>query len=256
MGTLGTNITNALNLQDVELANAMNELRSNPGNMNTFLQQRRGELYNTVASEHSDSFGKVFGDLQRATDTTKNILYYHVRNKDLANIQNNSVDKASFEARNASYDNQNARRQFEINQWTAGNKTDTLFVLQLFFIYFTLTAPLLYALNAGMIPSSVFYGVTGFISIAIVLTLIVRYQYTSKTRDNHLWNRRRFATMGPPVLPNCPAVTGVVADFLENTSQTISSAETAAANMASQNLSYLANQAQSFSAGIGGTAPA
>jgi hypothetical protein len=81
------------------------------------------------------------------------------------------------------------------------------------FIYLTLTAVMLYGMNVGVIPSNVFYGVTSVLSIAVLLTLIVRYQYTSKTRDNHLWNRRRFAKMGgPPTTMSCDAILAKAAD--------------------------------------------
>jgi hypothetical protein len=236
-------------MQDVELANAMNQFRSS-GGASDYIAQRRGELYNTVSSEHSDSIAKVFGDLQRATDTTKNILYYHVRNKDLDRLQNSIVDQAAMEAANATYDNHNSKRQFEINQWTSENKLDTVFVLQMAFIYLTLTAAMIYGLNAGMIPSSVFYGVTGILSIAVVLTLIVRYQYTAKTRDNRLWNRRRFAKMGPPVMPNCPAVTGMVADFMENTAQQIDDLESQGKGMVQGGAEYLAERAAELSGSL------
>jgi len=246
MSSLNSNIQDALVLQDVELANAMNELRTS-GNASEYIAQRRGDLYNNVSSEHSDSIQKVFGDLQRATDTSKNILYYHVRNKDLDKLQNSILDQASVEAANATYDNQNSKRQFEINQWTSENKLDTLFVLQMAFIYLTLTAAMLYGMNIGLIPSSVFYGVTGVFSIALVLTMIVRYQYTSKTRDNRLWNRRRFAKMGPPVLPNCPAVTGIVADFMENTSEQLDNLDARGRETLQQGAEYLSDTAAQLS---------
>jgi hypothetical protein len=248
MSNLQTNIRDTLQLQDVELANAMNDLRGDSGKLNTFIADRKSELYNTVASEHSDSFQKVYGDLQRATDTTKNLLYYHTRNKDLDRLQQSLVDKATQEADNATYDNQNSKRQFEINQWTAGNKTDTLFFLQLFFIYLTLLAPMIYALNADLIPYTVFYGVTGLFSIAVVLTLIIRYQYTAKTRDNRLWNRRRFQQMGgPPVLPNCPALTGYVADTLNTTLDKANALESTVAGGFKSGLESISNQAATFS---------
>jgi hypothetical protein len=245
---LQANIRDTLQLQDVELANAMNDLKGNTSRLNQFIADRKSELYNTVTSEHSDSFQKVFGDLQRATDTTKNLLYYQTRNKDLDKLQANILAKSTAEASNAAYDNQNSRRQFEINQWTVGNKTDTLFFLQLLFIYLTLTAPLIYAMNSGIIPSSVFYGVTGLFSIAVVLTLIIRYQYTSKTRDNRLWNRRRFQQMGgPPVLPNCPALTGYVADSLNNTLDQANALGSTISGELKTGLESLASQASTFS---------
>jgi hypothetical protein len=207
--SLAQNIQNVLQLQDVQLANAMNDLRQDPAKLADFVAQRKAELYNAVTLEHSDNFQKVFGDLQRSSDTTKNILYYHVRNKDLDNVQNAVYGRAKKEADAATFDSQNAKRQFEMNEWTAANKQDTLFFLQLVFISLTIIAPLLFIQRAGLLPTSVFYGISVLLIIALVLTVAVRAQYTEKTRDNRYWNRRRFQQMGgPPVIPVCPDVTG------------------------------------------------
>jgi hypothetical protein len=88
--------------------------------------------------------------------------------------------------------NFNSRRQYEINEWTSNNKLDTLFFYQLLLISLSAFAPLLYLNKNGLIPSAVFYGVTGIIGIAVVLTLIIRIQYTVGSRDLRYWNRRRF----------------------------------------------------------------
>ena len=207
---LDKNIQDVLQLQDVQLANAMNTLRADPAKLNQFITDRKSDLYNTVTKEHSDNFQKVFGDLTRASNTTKNILYYHVRNKDLDSLQSQVYENAKGNADAAMMNSQNAKRQVEMNEWSAENKRDTLFVLQLTFIVLTVTAPLLYVQRAGLLPSSVFYGIMGLLVLAVILTIAVRIQYTEKTRDQRFWNRRRFAQMGgPPVLPTCDEVKGL-----------------------------------------------
>lgn len=208
--SLDKNISDVLQAQDVELANALTQLKNDPAKLADFMAKRKADLYGTVSKEHSDSFAKVFGDLQRASDVTKNILYYHVRNKDLDNLQDAVFNRVKAEADNATYDSQTAKRQFEANEWTSGNKSDTLFFFQLLFIGLTLIAPLLYMNRAYMIPTSVFYGVTGLVMIALILTVVVRAQYTEKTRDQTFWNRRRFQRMGgPPTPPTCEAIQGI-----------------------------------------------
>lgn len=199
-------IQQVLNLQDTQLANAMSELSSNPAKLNSFITQRKAAVYNSVTKEHSDNFQKVYGDFTRASDGTSNILYYHTRNKDLDNTQRAVFDKTRSEANAVLTDSQNAKRQFQINEWTSNNKMDTLFFFQLLLIVLTLMAPLLYANKLGMIPQSVYYGISSLIGIAVVLTLLVRYQYTSQIRDNRLWNRRRFAQMGGPPTTSCEAL--------------------------------------------------
>lgn len=207
MTSLDNTINNVLVQQDVELAQAIQKLQSDPAKLSEFVSARKAELYNTVTKEHSDNFQKVYGDLGRSSDVVKNILYYHTRNKDLDGLQKSIFDKAKSEADAATFDSQNAKRQFEINEWTASNKSDTLFFLQLLFIALTITAPLLYLSRIGLIPNSVFYGLTMLLTVALVLTLTVRIIYTKDVRDNRFWNRRRFAQMGgPPTPPTCESI--------------------------------------------------
>jgi hypothetical protein len=172
-----------------------------------FINARKSELYNTVTREHSDNFEKVHGDLIRAGDTLKNTQYYHVRNNDLNDLQNYIYDSAKSKADAVTFDNQIAKRQFEMNEWTVGNKQDTLFFMQLTLIGLTLYAPLLYLNRIGMFPSSTLYAIGFLIFVALVLTFVVRYQYTDKSRDYTFWNRRRFAQMGgPPTPPTCESI--------------------------------------------------
>ena len=227
MTSLDTTINNVLVQQDVELAQAMQQLSSDPSKLSQFVSARKGELYNTVTKEHSDNFQKVYGDLTRSSDVVKNILYYQTRNKDLDELQRSIFDKAKNEADAATFNSQNAKRQYEINEWTASNKADTLFFLQLLFITLTLTAPLLYLSRIGWVPSSVFYGLMTLITLALVLTLAVRLIYTQDVRDNRFWNRRRFAQMGgPPTPPTCEAIEEITSRSLGGLKDLTSQAQT------------------------------
>ncbi len=205
--SLGQEINDVLTLQDVELANSMTQLKKDPAGLSTFIQQRKADLYNAVTKEHSDNYQKVYGDMTRSSNTIKNISYYHVRNTDLDNTQQAVFASAKNNADAAVFDSQVAKRQFEINEWTVGNKQDTLFVMQLLFIALTFIAPLLYLNRIELLPTSVFIGIVSLITIALILTFVIRYQYTDKTRDYRFWNRRRFASMGgPPTAPTCEAI--------------------------------------------------
>jgi hypothetical protein len=215
--SLGQEINDVLALQDVELANSMTQLKKNPAGLTTFIQQRKADLYNAVAKEHSDNYQKVYGDMTRSSNTIKNISYYHVRNTDLDNTQNAIFTNAKNNADAAVFDSQVAKRQFEINEWTVGNKQDTLFVMQLLFIALTFIAPLLYLTRIELLPLSVFIGIVSLITIALILTFVIRYQYTDKTRDYRFWNRRRFASMGgPPVAPTCEAIQALPSTLVSN----------------------------------------
>jgi len=226
--SLYDDINNTLSLQDIVKASALSDLRNNPSGLQNYINSNTIKLYNAVASEHSDTFQKSFSDLQRSTNTAKNVLYYNARNKDLDKVQGMVLDRATSAADDATYDSQIARRQFQINQWTNENKMDTLFFMQLIFIFLTLTVPLLYMKNIGLLPTSVFYGVIGLVTFALIMTVVVRAQYTNYTRDNRLWNRRRFAQMGGPpnLTANCPAITGAFDELQTNLKDAASYVET------------------------------
>jgi len=115
------------------------------------------------------------------------------------------------QADTVAFNNQSAKRQYEINEWTSNNKLDTLFFFQLLLIVLTIIGPLLYAHKIELIPSSVYYGVSALVGIAVLLTLLVRLQYNIKSRDTRFWNRRRFAQMGgPPTTISCDAISSLV----------------------------------------------
>ena len=204
-----------LSLQEVDLMNSLSGLSG--AQLSDFINSKKGELENRVMAEHSDTFQKVYGDMIRSSDTTNNIMYYYVRNKDLDNLQGAMLTKSTQEADAATFDNQTAKRQFEVNEWTKGNKQDTLFFLQLIFITFALMICMLFLQRIQVIPPIVYVGVTSAIGVAVVLTLIVRARYTSNYRDTRYWNRRRFAKMGgPPTTLNCPAIEQNYNDAVNN----------------------------------------
>lgn len=214
MSSAEKTVQNTLTLQDLQLAQNITNLKNDPAKLNAFISARRNDLYNTVTKEHSDTFQKVYGDLERATNTQNSIFYYFVRNKDLDLVEKQVYDKASADAANAQHDNHLAKRQYEVNEWTSNNKLDTLFIFQMILIALTLTAPMLYLQRIGLIPMTVFVGVTSIFLLAIIFTIVVRAQYTIFTRNTRYWNRRRFASMGgPPTVPTCESVTGLVSEL-------------------------------------------
>jgi len=134
--------------------------------------------------------------------------------------RNQIYDTLKSQADDLRVNNISAKRQYEINEWTSNNKLDTLFFYQLLLITLTITAPLLYLNKNGLLPSAAFYGITGVLGIAVVLTLLIRYQYTIGARDLRYWNRRRFADMGgPPTTVSCDAILAQAAEVGADFSQ-------------------------------------
>jgi uncharacterized membrane protein len=81
-------------------------------------------------------------------------------------------------------------RQGEINEWQAQNKLDTLFFLQLTFLFFTVLVFLLFLRQYGVITSSILWIFVVILGLLVVGTLISRVSYTSNSRDQRHWNRR------------------------------------------------------------------
>ena len=210
--------------QQVELAQALAQIQDASGNLTGFSDARINELMNVVSQEHSDTAVKNFSDMQRANNSLNNILYYHARNKDLASVQKSVEERSTSEALGAQHDSQLAKRQFEINEWSAANKAETLFLMQLFLMAVTFTIFMLFLNRIGVLPTFVFIIVSSLIFIAFILTFAIRYQYTTYTRSNRYWNRNSYPDMSDNVpSARCPDVSGSSAtDYLadlENNAQ-------------------------------------
>jgi len=81
-------------------------------------------------------------------------------------------------------------RQGEINEWQAQNKIDTLFFLQILFLFFTLLVILLFLNKYDIIPGFVFNYIVGVLVIIVIGVLWNRASYTTNSRDKREWNRR------------------------------------------------------------------
>jgi hypothetical protein len=127
-------------------------------------------------------------------------------------------NKEAEKSRNDTY-----TRQFEINEWTAANRQETLFVFQLIFFGILLITILGGFWRMGVVSGTFVSLTTTIVVVALVFVIVYRTQYTNIKRDKRYWNRRRFESAGPLLnLPNCPAVT----DFASSATDTLSSLDT------------------------------
>jgi hypothetical protein len=81
-------------------------------------------------------------------------------------------------------------RQAEINEWAAQNKMDTLFFLQIVFLYFSVVVISLFLRQSGMLPNAGLYIVVGLGLVIVLGVLWNRASYTYNSRDKRYWNRR------------------------------------------------------------------
>jgi uncharacterized membrane protein len=201
MSQLANTIGSLSDVQSLELAQAIRAIDAS-GNLSAFTQQQRQDIINTIVQEHSDTASKNFSDDQRSTDNLNNMLYYYSRSKDVNELQNNVLDTTTQQAQAAVHDGQLAKRQFEINEWSAANKGETVFIMQLLLMAVTFTIFMLFLNRMGALPTPIFIFVTTIIFIAFILTFVIRYQYTAYSRDTRYWNRKRQTPMVDNVLPD------------------------------------------------------
>jgi hypothetical protein len=150
------------------------------------------EIVDGIITNFNNSFSNIFEMTDSSTKDYQAALFYDTRTKDFKQLQGAVAARTGGETESLAADIQNARRQSQINEWSAYNKLDTLFVSQLTFIALVFLAPLLYLKSLYILPSGVFWGIAFLIFIIVLFTIIFRMQYTNKSRSNQFWHRRRF----------------------------------------------------------------
>jgi hypothetical protein len=205
---LNTAITNLNTAQAAELQQFVTDLRANPTNLRSYITTNSQNLQNSAIAQKNASFNKVYGDTVRASNTQNNIYYYYTRNKDLDTMQKELYDRAQYDLESSRHDKDLAQRQYEINEWSYGNKMETLFIFQMILIAFVLMTPLLYFSRQGLVPTSVLSTVGILFAVIIILTIAIRAQYTTFSRDKRYWNRQLFNRQGGPAIPppNCESL--------------------------------------------------
>jgi hypothetical protein len=192
MGSFSQNIDLLTNLQSSQLLDAVNQISGT-----TFSTDRANELMNTITSQHSDTAAKMYNDFLVSNDSLNSIHFFNARNTDLNNVQNAILQRSISEASAATSDSQVAKRQFEINEWSANNKAESIFLMQLLLIGVTVSIMLLFLNRIGVVPISIFIGLTSLLLIAFILTVVIRAQYTNISRNSRYWNRRKFSSSNP-----------------------------------------------------------
>ena len=244
--------------QDVELATAVGQLKQNPAQLQQFLQGQQDKVYTDVVKQKDNTFQKVYGDLSRATEAQEAILMLDKRNKELAQLQQQIYDNQKGSATAVTHDKSLSGRKYEMNQWSTGNKNDTLFIFSMLFIMLSGLILLTALWRIGTISASLCAGLAVPLIIIFVLTVINRSQYTNIFRDKRYWNRNTFNDKyGKIPVPLCPgALSGIESGLqsMESSVQSgISSAgqmATSAANMTAQGITSAGQDISSAGQGI------
>ena len=153
----------------------------------TISSANQASLIQSINTAETNNFLQV---LNSADGASNNSLTYGVllsRNKTIDDIAKDMTSQ-NLQATNGSKDTYS--RQAEINEWQAQNKLDTLFFLQLTFLFFTLMVILLFLRQYGAMTNGMVWMVGGFCMLLLIGTLWNRASYTMNSRDKRYWNRR------------------------------------------------------------------
>lgn len=218
--------------QDVELATAVGQLKQDPAQLQQFLQGQQGKVYEDVVKQKDSTFQKVYGDLNRASKAQEAILMLDKRNQELSDIQKQIFNNQKGQAGAITDDKNLSGRKYEMNQWSVGNKKDTLFVFSSLFILLSALTLLTVLWRMRLLGAAAVGGLSSIIIIIFILIVIYRYNFTNIRRDNRYWNRVKFQDRyGKIPIPVCPgALSGIESGFssLESDIQSgISSADQA-----------------------------
>jgi hypothetical protein len=194
--------------QDIELSTALQQLRNNPGQLQQFLQSQQDNIYKGVIKQKEDSFQKVYGDLERASNSQESTLMYNIRNQQLGSAQNEMMNSVKKNADSMTYDRDLAERKYEMNEWSINNKRDTLFVYSMLFIVLCGITLFILLWRIGIIGIGLCGGLIAILLIIFTFTVVDRSQYTDVLRNNRYWNRRTFkGNYGKIPIPNiCPGL--------------------------------------------------
>jgi hypothetical protein len=229
MASLDQAIQYTQQFQDVELSMALQQLQQDPQALQRFLQNAQDSLYKDVTTQKDGTFQKIYGDLERATAANHAIVYSQQHNGDLDRLQSEVYNSRKGAAEAVTHDRDLAKRQVELNQWSAGNKLDTLFIYQQLFLILCASCILTYLWFRGIV-GGMFYSAVLLVLVAIfTFTVVERAQFTQFLRDNRYWNRRKFpAIQGTIPIPNiCGESLGDIGNQLQ---QELQAAEATAAS--------------------------
>lgn len=190
--------------QDAELAAYVNELKKDGQKWTAFVNDQQAALYSDIKKAKDDTFKKVYSDAEQYSDTLHSYLLQRKRAKELAAVQDAQEKDRARNAEAIIEDKNLATRTNEMNEWTVGNKQETLFVASALFITLSGLILLTGLWRMGQISSSVWV-MLGLPMIVILLLIAVRrYFYTATLRNKRYWNKQIFeGTTAKIPIPSC-----------------------------------------------------
>ena len=205
MTSLETTIRNTQTLQDIELAEAVNRLKSNPTELRAWLQSQQDRVYREIVQQKENTFNKVYGDFHRASKVEESILMHNKRAQELSDMVDGVYRNQEASAQAILHDKDLATRKNEMNEWSVGNKQDTLFVFSSLFLLLSGLLFLTALWRMGWIRPSLWVSFAMPLVIIFILIVFRRWQYTDSMRNKRYWNKQIFEGKSKKIpLPSCP----------------------------------------------------
>lgn len=200
-------IRNTHTLQDIELAEAMNRLKSNPTELRAWLQSQQEKVYESIIRQKDETFNKVYGDLNRASKVEESILMHNKRAQELSDMIDNIYKNQESSAQSVVKDKDLAKRKNEMNEWSVGNKQDTLFIFSSLFILLSGLLLITGLWRLGLISSYLWVAIAIPLLLIFILILLRRWRYTEVLRNKRYWNKQIFEGKYQKIgIPSCPQV--------------------------------------------------
>jgi len=147
-------------------------------------------IINQIDTDSKTDFNSSFTNAQNASGSVLTYGQMIGRNMSLSNAAS-TMTNANRDAQNlASNQKDTYTRQAEINEWSAQNKLDTLFFLQILFIFLGIIIVLIFLRQAGIMSGVSVNMTIGILLLVVIGVLWNRASYTAKSRDSRYWNRR------------------------------------------------------------------
>lgn len=194
-------IPQAMAYQDLERLQFSRNLRANPDEYNSYVQQRVDSLSDEIYNRKRAAFQKAHIDLARYMDLDHNASFYKSRAGDVDRLTDNMAANNESIKQKLERDMAVSKRQFEINEWYNQNKLETLFFLQIFFIVSMLMASVIFLQKRGTLSGETAALITVLLCVIVAAIGVYRYYYTNRIRDPRLWHRRYFAKEAPAKAP-------------------------------------------------------
>ena len=241
--------------QDIELATAIGELKKDPNQLTSFLQNQQDNVYKNVIKQKDNTFQKVYGDLNKATKVQETILMWDKRNKELADIQQQVYNNQKNSANAVTQDKQMSGRKTEMNEWSVNNKKDTLFVFSSLFIMLSGLLLITVLWRMGLISSYLWVALAAPLIIIFILIILNRSQYTDTLRNKQYWNKKSFeGKYGKIPLPICPGAMEGLEKSLQSAQASFQGGMQSVAKTMAAGASTVAAGAGEFAAGANAVA--